>query len=364
MPAEPDSAASRIPVIGTVARPDCYLCGTPGQIAYENLRDRLFGAPGIWNLLRCANGDCGLMWLSPMPVPEDIAMAYANYYTHAGAQADAGSDATPPRSLYRRLENAARKHYLAARYGYPSDAGLIGWLGSPLFRFEPGRRANADFSVFYLPSQPAGRLLEVGCGSGGTLAGMKFLGWDVAGLDPDPEAVKSARSRGLDITEGDLRPELFDKDSFDAVAMSHVIEHMHDPRAVLAECYRVMRPGGRIVLITPNIMSLGHRLFGRHWLHLDPPRHLHLFTRNTLSRMVLEAGFERIECTTVLREARITLAASRMIKTHGNWTFGGRAPAVTRYKSRLLEMAEWLGKFHDPDLGEEIVCLARKPSAA
>lgn len=340
---------------------ECYMCGASGHIAYEGLPDRLFGAAGEWTLLRCTNDDCGLMWLSPMPVPEDIGMAYANYYTHAGAEADGGSNAVPAPSLKQRLVIAGTEHYIAARYGYPSRAGLTGLLGSPLVRFVPRRRADADFSVFYLPSQPGGRLLEVGCGSGVMLAEMRNRGWNVVGLDPDPQAAKNALSRGLDVTAGDLRPEIFDEASFDAVVMSHVIEHLHDPRAVLADCFRVLRPGGRIILITPNIKALGHRLFGRHWLHLDPPRHLHLFNRNTLCRLVLEVGFEQPECSTVLRDARDTLAASAMIEKQGSWTFGRRFPNMIRYKYRLLETAEWLGKLANPDLGEEIVCMARKP---
>lgn len=336
-------------------KPDCYICGASGHVAYEGLPDRLFGAAGEWTLLRCTNGNCGLIWLSPMPIPEDIGMAYATYYTHADA-----NPARPP-PFYQRLVDAGREHYISARYGYPSTAGLGGWLASPLVRFEPGRRAHADFSVLYLRSQPGGRLLEVGCGTGEMLMAMQSRGWEVAGLDPDPRAAENARSRGLNVIEGDLRSDAFEENSFDAVVMSHVIEHLHDPRAVLADCHRVLRPGGRIVLITPNTKAWGHQLFGRHWLHLDPPRHLHLFNRRNLAGLVSEAGFERVQGTTVLREAKTTLAASAMIEKHGNWTFGGRFPDMTRYKCRLLEIAEWFGKLRNPDLGEEVVCMARKP---
>src|SRR2546429_421611 len=62
--------------------PDCYVCGGRGTLLYEDLNDRLFGAPGVWNVKRCPNPACGLLWLDPMPDEEDIGKAYAEYYTH------------------------------------------------------------------------------------------------------------------------------------------------------------------------------------------------------------------------------------------------------------------------------------------
>ena len=62
--------------------PDCYICGTKGQPLCQGLEDRLFGALGRWNLKSCPNPDCGLVWLDPMPIEEDIGNAYETYYTH------------------------------------------------------------------------------------------------------------------------------------------------------------------------------------------------------------------------------------------------------------------------------------------
>ena len=61
----------------------CCLCGRAGQFLYSAQPDRLFGAAGSWNLKQCSNRVCGLIWLDPMPLAEDIGKAYASYYTHA-----------------------------------------------------------------------------------------------------------------------------------------------------------------------------------------------------------------------------------------------------------------------------------------
>jgi hypothetical protein len=59
--------------------PECSLCGTRGEPLYAGLTDRLFGAPGEWNLKCCSNSGCGLIWLDPMPLEDDIGKAYENY---------------------------------------------------------------------------------------------------------------------------------------------------------------------------------------------------------------------------------------------------------------------------------------------
>ena len=64
------------------ATPQCYLCGSQGNLVYEGQQDLLFEAPGTWNVRMCANTDCGLVWLDPMPNEKDIGRAYEKYYTH------------------------------------------------------------------------------------------------------------------------------------------------------------------------------------------------------------------------------------------------------------------------------------------
>lgn len=111
---------------------------------------------------------------------------------------------------------------------------------------------------------------------------LRQLGWHVEGLDLDPTAVKVASSRGLAIHLGSLKEQNFPDQSFDPVVSSHVIEHVHDPVGLLGECRRILRPDGKLVIITPNIASWGHAWFRSNWLALDPPRHLHLFKATSL----------------------------------------------------------------------------------
>ena len=71
----------------------------------------------------------------------------------------------------------------------------------------------------------------------------------------DPKAVEAARRRGLDVRLGSVEQQAYASDTFDAVVMSHVIEHVPDPRGLIRECRRILKQGGHFVCITPNCAS-------------------------------------------------------------------------------------------------------------
>ena len=161
-----------------------------------------------------------------------------------------------------------------------------------LLVFLPSLREQAVAAgLMYLRGERIGRLLEIGSGSGVFLNGMQLLGWQVEGIDVDPEAVAIARNKySIEVRNGSLTEQKYPSGTFDAVVMSHVIEHVPDPRALLSECRRVLAPGGTLVITTPNVRSLGHRRFQSAWVCLDPPRHLNIFSLNSLGTMVTDSG--------------------------------------------------------------------------
>jgi len=219
--------------------------------------------------------------------------------------------------------------------------------------------------VMNLAARKGGKLLDVGCGNGRFLAWMRDLGWEVMGVEPDPRAGKVAFEKfGLDICQCTLEEAHFPGNSFDAITLHHVIEHLPNPITTLSECRRVLRDNGQISVVTPNTESLGHGTFGRSWLLLDPPRHLYLFSPRTLRLCVQQAGLTIMQLRTVTRGAGGIWVTSRLIRRKG-WLSGGW-PTKINWKLRLQELMFRVleqGLCLMKELGEEIFMVAIKNSA-
>jgi 2-polyprenyl-3-methyl-5-hydroxy-6-metoxy-1,4-benzoquinol methylase len=251
---------------------------------YESLNDRIFGVPGTWSMWRCR--ECDVAFLNPRLTPEAIGGAYCNYYTH--------SPAAKP-SLRLRFREVVMRSYAKRRLGATSATHLI-WAEWMVRWFSPGLVKHVAAQYRYLPrQQPGALLLDVGCGNGEFLSKIRALGWHAVGLEFDPKACAVGSSRGLQIVRGSVPNTSFDSESFDAITLHHVIEHVHDPRAVLDELLGLLKPGGTIVLTTPNWQSYGASFFGPFWRGLEPPRHLVLFTPDALLSLVSDIGFVNAE---------------------------------------------------------------------
>jgi SAM-dependent methyltransferase len=308
---------------------------------YENLRDDLFSAPGTWALKKCPANDCGLLWLDPMPVAEDLFLAYQEYYTHGD----------PSKSF---LHGLGKRAYAFLTDGFLSIAGI------------PAERKRAE--LMFLDDRTPGTLLDVGCGHGTFLGAMAKRGWKVSGVDFDPAAIEAARRvHGLDVHVGTVDTIVARGMSFDVVTASHVVEHVPDPVQFLAQCRRLLRPGGCVILKTPNADSLGARLYGRAWRGLEPPRHLHIFTTGALEACARQAGFTGGYCFTSSVGADGILAASRFLARKQSFrpqelsTMEGAEFRLMRPVLALRAKFAWL---RDKTSGEELCAVLTNDIAA
>lgn len=341
------------PSIETILKNQCYACGTEGTALYRELPDRLFGVNGKWTLHHCNNPACGLLWLNPMPTPASLPKLYEDYYTHQPQTKQTGSKKPG-------LMEIACHAYLQKHYGHPYQTSLTGRILGQLLELNPARTANLDFSTFYLKLFPNGKLLEIGCGNGTMLQNMQQAGWTVTGVDFDPKSVNIARQSGLPVHLGDIAEQNFAPDSFDAIVMSHVIEHLPDPIATLQECKRILRPGGKLIAITPNVKGYTHRYMKQSSLHLDPPRHLHLFTSASLESVANQAGFQRTRSFSTIRDFGGLWWASLQIARYGKYQMGSHIPYIHKLWLSLLAILAGYALKSGWGEGDEIVLEARK----
>lgn len=250
-----------------IRRDRCVACGATGEELYSDLSDKIFDVGGTWSHRQCPS--CDLAWLDPQPRPDEIWKLYENYWTHGD-----GTVPVPNANHSTSRKRAVRK--------------VIGTI-------LPWRRHAMRSDQRYLEDMKPGRLVDVGCGMGEYAAGMAQLGWEVEAIDFDAGALAVAAGQpGIVTAHGSLIDQKYPDGRFDAVVMSNVIEHIPDQPETFAECYRVLRGGGRLVIITPNIQSKGHNIFGPDWRGLEVPRHLFLHSPASLKKLAKEAGFGKV----------------------------------------------------------------------
>ncbi|WP_158241542.1 class I SAM-dependent methyltransferase [Novosphingobium sp. TH158] len=227
-------------------------------------------------------------WLDPRPAASHVHIAYGDYYTHDKPET---KRITSP-SLIQRIRTGAANDYINARFGGSLSPAI------PFARLAlaalPGQRLSLDARYRHLPPRkPGARLLDIGCGNGSFLALAEALGWQAEGVEPDPSAVAAAQSGGLTVFQGGVEHYDGREKLFDEISISHVIEHVHDPVDLLCSAHRLLRPGGRLYLATPNALAPGYQNYGPAWRGLEVPRHLLLFSRPALHELLKQCGFAR-----------------------------------------------------------------------
>lgn len=206
----------------------CVWCGS----ALGGEAERLFG--------RAICGSCGTATTDPVPTAESLDAAYGDWY-------------------------------------WPEAGRRFSLIGDWLLR-----RSRAAMARRIDEIAPAGKVLDVGAGEGTLIDAVAGRGREATGLErrSDHSAIES---REINEVEGD--------GEYAAIVFWHSLEHMGNPREIVTEAARLLKPGGVIFVAVPNYASLQSRTFGDRWLHLDLPRHLVHLTSGSLRAGLTESGF-------------------------------------------------------------------------
>lgn len=230
----------------------CPVCMAPTRAIYPNLYDDRYGYPGRFMLRLCNN--CGHRHALTRFTPAEILQLYTQFYPRGRFAID---------SFTAEVE----------------QRGFKSWA--------KGDRASA---FRWVPRNV--RVLDIGCGMGTTLAYHRNRGCEAVGVEADENVRPIAERYGLDIHWGIFNAAMFPPASFDYVTLDQVAEHVGDPLSFFRDVAQILKPGGKVIVTTPNANSLGARLFGRRWLHWHTPYHLQFFTSRSMQRVAKHAGLE------------------------------------------------------------------------
>lgn len=204
-----------------------------------------------YTYVRCA--DCGLIYLNPRPLPEELSVYYNRDY-----------------------------------------------LVNPTIYLRGRRDAEELLDYIECYRDKKGCLLEIGSSYGLFLDVARKRGWNVKGVEISKKAVLFAkREFHLDVFEGVLANSPFaQKSEQDVISAWHFLEHLPDPLEELKLMYRALKPGGLLVVLVPNINSLDFLWFGKFWGWISPPAHIYLFSPKTICALLKKVGFKVVEVRT------------------------------------------------------------------
>lgn len=320
-------------MIRTAKRENCPLCGAPGLPFHSGLTDRIFGTPGEWHLSTCPDKNCDLVWLNPMPLESEIGKAYEKYYTHERQTAGTAASGT---STFKTLQSW---------YAY-----LLGCAAE-----------RARLETFFLEGEPPQRVLDVGCGNGARLERLVAMGWHAEGQEIDPVAAGGAIALGLDVHIGSIDSSHFSDRRYDAIVSNHVVEHLHDPGTMVRRCRDLLDENGKLVIITPNIRSIGSRIFGMNWRGLEPPRHIQIFSPAALRKLLLDNGYSEVSVFTSSARADLIMTGSLDLKFRGSHAPSHSSPSIA---NAVMTVVLWtiarISTLFSRDSGEEVIAIARK----
>ena len=200
----------------------------------------------------------------------------------------------------------------------------------------------------FAPYKQTNRFLEVGCSAGGFLRRVAEAGWDAHGVEPEEGSARYCRDElGLNVHIGTLDTADYADASFDVIYSNAVIEHIERPSEVIADAFRLLRPGGLLYADTVNLASYTFENLGPDWKLFDPRMHLCLYTPKTLRQHCESVGFSVLK-----------------IETHGVRFYATRAERPRGWRRLMDELrkAPYSAAARRNLKGDNICVYAQKPS--
>ncbi len=275
----------------------CPLCGSAESDRVIEAVDNLCGVPGQFTVVRCRH--CRHLFMNPRPTLDCLGDCYpAHYGPHLSLPTGVPQSCAPSLpaagpSPGAGTEPGARPwylRYLPLRY-VPGLRRLYFWLLNDLSQPVP---AAVSARLPNTATEAGPQALEIGCATGRYLRRLQEDGWEVTGVEPGKRPAAIARAAGLNVHCGFLESAALPEGGFDLAAAWMVIEHVPDPRDTLTRLFRLLRPGGQLLISIPNAGCWEPAVFGRFWYVWELPRHLHHFTPASIRRLLEQCGFESV----------------------------------------------------------------------
>lgn len=207
------------------------------------------------------------------------------------------------------------------------------------------RRFEEYVALLPPPSTARRRVLDVGCNAGELLSLFAERGWEVAGVEPSPGPARYAREHlPGPVWEGYAEDAVPQGESFDLVTLTHVLEHVAEPKRLLHRLRSALRPGGAMLVEEPNADDRLLRAYGGYFRPLCPGDHVSFFDARSLQRLLTESGFDvasvvsPVHARDIIYPAALSTldwARARLRSRRGGGPQSEGVQSQTRYRGRL-----------------------------
>ncbi|MDH4127769.1 MAG: class I SAM-dependent methyltransferase [Spirochaetota bacterium] len=231
-------------MIATLNKTICNVCGNSDFNDYINCSS--------FSYVKCSN--CGLAFQDPQPTQNEINKMYEDDY-------------------YKYILENHNAFFNLTKLGLDD--------------------VNIDKLYNKFPNEK--RFLDIGCATGLLLNYVREKGWDTHGVEICKQSVHYARSNfNLNILDKPLEECKFRDNYFQVIHFAHLIEHVPNPNRLLNEVYRILQPGGYVIVTTPNTDGLFAKIYKDKW-RLAIQDHLFLFSKKNLKLLLEKVGFSLLD---------------------------------------------------------------------
>ena len=186
---------------------------------------------------------------------------------------------------------------------YGGKSGVAGLMDR--IRMEGQAAQRAEMIKKFVGQKSLVKLLEVGCATGEFIKTCRQrFGWEVAGIEPNRQLSDALNREGYHVVPSKLEDAEIPAEQYDVVSLFNVLEHLWDSVYSLKRINRLLKPGGLVVVEIPDFDSPSRKRFGKYWFLYHLPRHLSHFTKKSLTSLMNECGFEKVD---ILKQFRPTV---------------------------------------------------------
>jgi 2-polyprenyl-3-methyl-5-hydroxy-6-metoxy-1,4-benzoquinol methylase len=229
------------------------------------------------------------------------------------------------------------KYYKFSEYISHTDV-KEGWMNQLYHKVRIKTLAQKTKWVQSLFTGHKGHLLDIGAGTGAFVSAMKDKEWNVSGLEPDEATRKKAfETYGIQLQSIETIYQL-PENEYEVISMWHVLEHVHELKPYLKQCYKSLKHNGRLIIAVPNYTSFDAKFYRKYWAAYDLPRHLYHFSPVAMNQLMDSLDFEIVQMKPMWYDSFYVSLLSEKYKESGK--LGMLLAGVIGALSNLLAMSD------------------------